>query len=114
MKIRTDYVTNSSSSSFIAVTVTKKNGDVVTGSVSGGTDYYEIPLIEGELEENLQFLKGVIQSSRDCYDLCNKMYSELLSLNRTSHDRLDPIRDIEELDEIEAIRFKGYQEGSNG
>ncbi|MBQ7761570.1 MAG: leucine-rich repeat domain-containing protein [Clostridia bacterium] len=114
MKIRTDFVTNSSSSSFIAITITKKDGEVVKGTLSAGTDYHEIPLIEGKLEENLQFLKEVVLSTKDTFDLCDKIYSELLNVYHTADDRLDPIRDMEALDQVQTIQFKGWQEGSNG
>lgn len=114
MKFRTDFVTNSSSSSFIAVTATRKNGQVVEGSIKCGTDYHEIPLIEGELEENLSTLKEVIESSRDAFDLCDKIYRELLYTYHTANDKLDSIRDLETLDDLATIQLKGSQEGSNG
>ena len=113
MKIRTDFVTNSSSSSFVAVTVTTKDGEVIKGQSKMGSGYHEIPLISGTDEDEI-LIKEVIDNSKNGIEFCDSLYQKLLFDIHSIHDDLYEIRDIEDFDKVAKIHIEAIQEGSNG
>lgn len=128
MKIRTDFVTNSSSSSFVLeINIELKNGHILMFDAKGGTpesgkiDYFESDAIvevspkqlatANSIDELIELLaNGVV----DGYDEKIKIFDKA-NLNEDdvwrAYDFIEKIRDnVKSMDDIKSITIKGDEE----
>lgn len=101
MKIRTDFVTNSSSSSFCAMTVKIKDGiDIVYGCEDGATPPFNI--VKGA-EKKLNAINNIEQLVSFLRE-CDK-YPEALDWDRNKVSFFESVKNIKTIEEVLAVKL---------